>query len=762
MKQKNIPLFALSALLLFSGCNTDKAVTTSADATAVTEEVTKTATAEVTTAASTSTRVTTIPPVTEQASESETAEPEEATPEINQLTAELQELTKKYLLFSDICGFHLMAEKVATKFECNIYEWETVKTWDDFKQLMSDIFTGELYDSTIDHYNFSINMPERGSVMPVDGKIGYSVADDHTVPDPEIYDSSDIEVLSEDGDRITFRCAGTQHIGNISTGIDEHLYIRFDAVRTDDVLKIERVEYESDIGADRYSVTAIITDKLDELGKEVTEYIADSERGIVLAAVSALGNDTGYDIYRFSENTEEHLFTVPRNNLTRIARYTENGADFLIIYMAGAVGRGYPATVITIRDGEPVILSEYDPDDAEYTGLFYYPAYDLIGDRGVGISAGANSFIPYHWDGESFVPYRLHEIRKEYLKKLDADKVVPDIYSAVSVFFRENGLIHVNYREMSECEDVRIGDNSPIASRTFVYENGKLRKYDQESEELLGFYIGKLPVTDNIVEEGVPEDWFDIDIIKDNYGLSGYVQIEVSEGETPDISELAECEALSIFVNDVGMCDLSFVGELIDLKKLFISIGEEEPWKLPLPETHIKSYNFLKKLDKLDYLDLRGEHEFDLSCLDGLSSLTEVELHSCNITGHTHLENVQAVDTTLSYISADELVTSFPNVKYLHIDFIDSVAPLAGLESLEYLRVYLGTPLNDIAAVRDCPNLKFLDMTTDKVAPDDRFLLEMSDLMRLNYCFGTFTEETIEKLHEMYPYIEIRGWEPAF
>ena len=34
--------------------------------------------------------------------------------------------------------------------------------------------------------------------------------------------------------------------------------------------------------------------------------------------------------------------------------------------------------------------------------------------------------------------------------------------------------------------------------------------------------------------------------------------------------------------------------------------------------------------------------------------------------------------------------------------------------------------------------------------------------MRLNYCYGTFTEETVEKLHENYPYIEIEAFEPAF
>ncbi len=56
MKYRKISLIALSAALLLSGCNTDKAVTTTADTAAVTEEVTTEAT---TTAASTTTTSTT-------------------------------------------------------------------------------------------------------------------------------------------------------------------------------------------------------------------------------------------------------------------------------------------------------------------------------------------------------------------------------------------------------------------------------------------------------------------------------------------------------------------------------------------------------------------------------------------------------------------------------------------------------------------------------------------------------------------------------
>ena len=521
----------------------------------------------------------------------------------------------------------------------------------------------------------------------------------------------------------------------------------------------------AEFSADRVSdpLKTVILDTIDALGKQVCDYISDPERGIVIAAVSAPGSDSGYDIYRFDESSAEILFTVPRTGtLSHVVRHKENGAEFLIIYFAGAVGRGYPATIITMMDGEPVILSEFDPDDAEYySGLFYYSAYDLIGDRGVGISAGSNSFIPYHFDGKAFVPYRLHEIRQEYLHELDADKVVPDLYSSVSVYFRENGLVHVNYREMSECEDVRMGDNSPIASLTFVYENGKLRKYDQKHEEQYGFYIEKLPIIDNIAAEGVPEEWSESEISQNKDAIiSRY--IELKAGEVPDMSELADIEGLTVHVDEEGISDLSFIGELTQLKKLYICVGNEMPWKMPFPETHIKSYDFLKKLVKLEYLTIDGEHEFDLGCLDGLDSLVAFYGWACNITGRTCLENVRYVSTYDSYISAETIVTCFPNIRYLTADHIDCIAPLTKLGSLEAFGIYLGTPLDDIAAVKDCKSLKFLQMSTNKTAPDDSFLLEMDGLMRLRYCYGTFTGETVEKLHEKYPYIEIEAFEPVF
>ena len=75
---------------------------------------------------------------------------------------------------------------------------------------------------------------------------------------------------------------------------------------------------------------------------------------------------------------------------------------------------------------------------------------------------------------------------------------------------------------------------------------------------------------------------------------------------------------------------------------------------------------------------------------------------------------------------------------------------------------YRGIYSRHLSETPECKCLKFLHMSTNKVAPDDSFLLGMDGLMRLSYCYGTFTEETAEKLREKYPYIEINAFETAF
>lgn len=220
--------------------------------------------------------------------------------------------------------------------------------------------------------------------------------------------------------------------------------------------------------------------------------------------IAALGTENGdnCDIWLIKRTGTELLLSLPRSqNLTGVTMHVEDDKQFLIVYEKGVMGRGYPATILTIKDTQPLVLSQYDPNMELMPPLFYLPNADLVCVRGYGLTIGSNSVIPYHWDGNDFVPYRLRRISVSELKALDTDNVVINANGAVSIYRRENGLVHVNYLEMSEVQEAQNDAYTapPIASRTYVYEDGKLRAYDYDSEKdtKYGFFPEVLPVTDN-------------------------------------------------------------------------------------------------------------------------------------------------------------------------------------------------------------------------------------------------------------------------
>lgn len=241
--------------------------------------------------------------------------------------------------------------------------------------------------------------------------------------------------------------------------------------------------------------------KLDELGA-----VEFGEIETLNTLIAAIGTEHGdyCDIYMFRGNSSELLFRLPRSEaLTAVDLYAENREQFLVIYDKGAVGRGYPATVITIKDDEPLILSKYDSESGELPALFYLPDADLVCKRGAGTKISNNSVIPYHWNGTSFVPYRLHQITVSELETLDTDNTVINAYAAVSIYRRENGLVHVNYIEASGTQN-NVTD-AGIASLTYVYEDDKLRLYNVEKDLHYGFFDTDLPVTDNVASGSASE-----------------------------------------------------------------------------------------------------------------------------------------------------------------------------------------------------------------------------------------------------------------
>lgn len=204
-----------------------------------------------------------------------------------------------------------------------------------------------------------------------------------------------------------------------------------------------------------------------------------------------LRNDHIYDFW-FSNGTEASLIlsSVVLNGGFRKSNI--GGKDFLIVYEQ-VIGHAYPADIVTIIDEKPEIISAIDYE-TEYPGLFYSPLGEIVCVRGEGVSIGSHNVIPYYWNDEAvdFVPYAVKEIGLDELKALDTQNVVEDLNNVVSVYQRDNGLVHVNYN---------VSDNTSLnalitASRTYVQTESGLRKYDFDNDAAYGFFLECLQITE--------------------------------------------------------------------------------------------------------------------------------------------------------------------------------------------------------------------------------------------------------------------------
>lgn len=222
-----------------------------------------------------------------------------------------------------------------------------------------------------------------------------------------------------------------------------------------------------------------------ELGGSVWETIEGD--GALLAVISYLD---AYDYWYFNEGEAQLVLSSTKYGDVGCCIYEENGDEFLVTFER-IIGGAMPANIVTLQNGEPLVLSVYDGEG--YSRLWWCPYGKIVCERGNGVSAGSVNVIPYHWDSgiNDFVPYALTEITKEELRALDTQGVVPDIDSAISVYRRENGLVHVNYAEVYQST---MG-GTVTASMTFVQTENGLREYGFDEDMKYGLFLGALSVT---------------------------------------------------------------------------------------------------------------------------------------------------------------------------------------------------------------------------------------------------------------------------
>lgn len=85
------------------------------------------------------------------------------------------------------------------------------------------------------------------------------------------------------------------------------------------------------------------------------------------------------------------------------------------------------------------------------------------------------------------------------------------------------------------------------------------------------------------------------------------------------------------------------------------------------------------------------------------------------------------------------------NVRYLdlgHNEFLDYMDFLSGMKELE-VAILSGAPLKDLTPIKECKNLKFLEIANCMYIPDISPLKECTQLEMLNISFTTFTDMSV-------------------
>lgn len=239
---------------------------------------------------------------------------------------------------------------------------------------------------------------------------------------------------------------------------------------------------------------ALLSAKLTELdGILIASCNYGGSEDDILAAI-AYGTAPSVDIWRFTDKTEELVMPFCGMLSDTYGIHSENGVDSLVI-CGYSPGMANPATVLSLIDGEAVVFSEYKGDIDSGDLLWYCKknGADLICRKGNGVSMGSYNIIPYYLDvsDNKYKPYGLTEISVDEAKALDKNGVITDIDKAVSAYRRDNGLVHINYDNVTEAD---FGEEH-IASRTFVAENGCLRPYE-DGDLKCGFFLQALTVTE--------------------------------------------------------------------------------------------------------------------------------------------------------------------------------------------------------------------------------------------------------------------------
>lgn len=228
----------------------------------------------------------------------------------------------------------------------------------------------------------------------------------------------------------------------------------------------------------------------------------------------------------------------------------------------------------------------------------------------------------------------------------------------------------------------------------------------------------------------LPKDKSDIDKIKDYYALD-----------------------ITLFKKT----DLSFIADFAHLKELSITIGEEDAVPEAWEEAYVESYDFLKKLNNVEYLRISKEPNFNTICLQNMDNLKYLHFYGTNIDFEGYFPNVEELEIAGGELSSKELYDFFPNLTGLNTYAINiSLKSVGKMQKLEILHLSYCQSYSEISEIVNNKHLRALTLASKmdgyaELVEDEKFILEFNNLQYFWCLEGVISDETVDQLLEINP-----------
>jgi Leucine-rich repeat (LRR) protein len=203
-------------------------------------------------------------------------------------------------------------------------------------------------------------------------------------------------------------------------------------------------------------------------------------------------------------------------------------------------------------------------------------------------------------------------------------------------------------------------------------------------------------------------------------------RLSLKHNQIEDISPLvAATEMMWLFLSGNQITDISAVSDMVDLRTLIAEqnsiyiLGDlsrlARLTELRLDENQVESIAGFEWLTSLEVLNLRNNQVSDIEPLVGLARLKRLDLagnpivDTIHLAGLTDMEELELSSTGISSLLDLQNMKKLTHL-FARENDLTSIAPIAGIESLQLLALDVNWDLFDISAMATMPNLMHLGL----------------------------------------------------